>query len=368
MMAMEHAFTSQIRNILKDEFGKLADSVFEASPLIQYLNIKTKSASRGSKSRSAFANHYAVYVIVEDYLKRGYGKSGEYGNDEGAKFTDLFRRQRELPFGGKLQNHALNSRMNEEFKKYFPTCEYQPIIRNTDTNRYWINEHLIRVKIANKTVNIAKCIIKIIDAYVAAKRIAFESFIAACQNIRKSKKKDRKAVMQFISSLLEPHVDARIFEIVSYAVLKEHYARQAIYWGWKRDEVDEVFLMLYKTGRCNANDGGIDFVMRPLGRFFQVTETLDVRKYFLDIDKVQRYPITFVVKSNESIEELAAKIKQHAQRFYGIKKIVDRYMECVEEIINIPKLLQSLNVIAKEGRTAKIMDEIVIQSKLEFNF
>jgi hypothetical protein len=365
---MEHAFTSQIRNILKDEFGKLADPVFEASQLIQYLNIKTKSASRGSKSRSAFANHYAVYVIVEDYLKRGYDKSGEYSNYEGAKFTDLFRRQRELPFGGKLQNHALNSRMNEEFKKYFPTCEYQPIIRNTDTNRYWINEHLIRVKIAHKTVNIAKCLIKIIDAYAAAKRIAFESFISTCQNIRKSKKKDAKTVSQFISSLLGSNVDARIFEIVSYAVLKEYYARHAVYWGWTRDEINEVFLMLYKTGRCNANDDGIDFVMRPLGRFFQVTETLDVRKYFLDIDKVQRYPITFVVKSNESIEELAAKIKQHAQRFYGIKKIVDRYVECVEEIINIPKLLQLLNVIAKEGRTAKIMDEIVIQSKLEFNF
>jgi len=46
--------------------------------------------------------------------------------------------------------------------------------------------------------------------------------------------------------------------------------------------VKEDFLILYKTGRTNANDVGIDFVMKPLGRFFQVTETLDVRKYFLD--------------------------------------------------------------------------------------
>ena len=35
-----------------------------------------------------------------------------------------------------------------------------------------------------------------------------------------------------------------------------------------------------------------DLVMKPLGRFFQVTETIDVGKYFLDIDKVQRFPIT----------------------------------------------------------------------------
>ena len=30
-----------------------------------------------------------------------------------------------------------------------------------------------------------------------------------------------------------------------------------------------------KNGRTNENDGGIDFVVRPLGRFFQITETLD---------------------------------------------------------------------------------------------
>ena len=48
-------------------------------------------------------------------------------------------------------------------------------------------------------------------------------------------------------------------------------------------------MKLYKTGRTNANDGGIDFVMKPLGRFFQVTETLDFKKYFLDIDKIETF-------------------------------------------------------------------------------
>ena len=62
------------------------------------------------------------------------------------------------------------------------------------------------------------------------------------------------------------------------------------------------------TGRTNANDGGIDFVMRPLGRFFQVTETLDVRKYFLDIDKVEHYPVSFVIKSAESADALRQKL------------------------------------------------------------
>jgi len=80
--------------------------------------------------------------------------------------------------------------------------------------------------------------------------------------------------------LIAPEKDARIFEIVSYAVLKQYYAEKTIFIGWERNDIREEILRLYKTGRTNANDGGIDFVMRPLGRFFQVTETLDVKKYF----------------------------------------------------------------------------------------
>lgn len=40
----------------------------------------------------------------------------------------------------------------------------------------------------------------------------------------------------------------------------------------------------------------IQFVMKPLGRFFQFTEAIDVNKYFMDIDKIQRIPLAFVVK------------------------------------------------------------------------
>ena len=90
---MEHEFTPQIKRILATEFGKDADIVYEKSPLLQYLNIKTQSASRGSKARGSFANLYAVYVLVEDYLKNGYDKRRNYSDYAGAKFTDLLRRQ-----------------------------------------------------------------------------------------------------------------------------------------------------------------------------------------------------------------------------------------------------------------------------------
>jgi hypothetical protein len=125
--------------------------------------------------------------------------------------------------------------------------------------------------------------------------------------------------------------------------------------------------VLYKTGRTNANDGGIDFVMRPVGRFFQVTETVDVRKYFLDIDKVQRFPLTFVVKSLDPVDAIRDRIQIQATRVCSIKKVVERYMSCIEEIINIPILLERFDDVCKRNRLKPIMDEIVLQSKVEFN-
>jgi hypothetical protein len=365
---MEHEFTTQIKQILVSELGKDADAVYEKSPLLHYLNIKTQSASRGSKARGSFANLYAVYVLIEDYLKNGYGKRKDYSGYEGAKFTDLFRRQRELPFGSKLQNHALNSRMNEEFKKYFPQVEYIPILRDLETNRYWINENLLRVSVGRKTLNIARAVIAIVDRYVETKRRAFDRFIETCERLKGVTAEDDPAVEEFIVGLLAPNVDARIFEIVSYAILKFYYHDQTVYFGFDLDNLQEENLKLYKTGRTNANDGGIDFVMRPLGRFFQVTETLDVRKYLLDIDKVERYPISFVIKSVDTVDELRQKLRERAERQYSIKAVVDRYMACIEEIINLMVLQERFREAVKEGYLRDILDEIITQSRVEFNY
>jgi hypothetical protein len=89
----------------------------------------------------------------------------------GAVFTKLFRRQRQLPFGSKLQNHALNHRLNEEFRKFFPTSEFTPIVRDVQTNRYWINQNLLRVHIRTETLNLAPSLIGILDEYIKAKTI-----------------------------------------------------------------------------------------------------------------------------------------------------------------------------------------------------
>lgn len=363
-----HEFTntiiSQIENFLKID-GKEA---LQVSPLLEYINIKTKSANRGSKARGSFANLYALYVLVEDYTKVVFTENKDYTKYEGAKFSDLFTRQRELPFGEKLQNHALNHRLNEEFHKYFPTSEETVIIRDIPTSRYWINKNLLQVKIAGKQYDLSKTIITIINEYIKAKKNAFEKFISTCEELQELPSAGKEKVFNFVYGLLEPNVDARLFEIVSFAILKYYYWDKKIFWGYDKINLQEETLKLYKTGRTNANDGGIDFVMKPLGNFYQETETLDVKKYFLDIDKLEHYPVKFVIKTNESVEEILMHLRENAIQQYGVEVVVERYMNSIDEVINIPMLIMYLNEADKNGYLNKILDEIVIQSKVEFNY
>ena len=371
-----HSFTATILEMLERHFGEYGKDIFETSSLLGYLNHKTKAANRGSKARGAFANHYALYVVVEDYIHKGFCTAKAkipYAKYEGARFSDLFRRQRELPFGAKLQNHALNARLNDEFKKFYPTVGQPPIVRDVATQRYWIQEDLLLVQIRRKdgrdqTFNIAPAIIDIIDAYVATKRAAFDGFLETCRKISDLGRQDPKHAVEFVFQQLQPNVDARVFEIISYAVLKAKYGLETVWIGETKETVSEEILALYKTGRTNANDGGIDFVMKPLGRFFQVTETIDVNKYFLDIDKVQRFPITFVVKATATEDEIRAAIRLQAIAKYKIETVVESYMKAVEEIINVSDLVKAFDEVIQSGRLQEVMDEIILQSKVEFNY
>ena len=42
-------------------------------------------------------------------------------------------------------------------------------------------------------------------------------------------------------------------------------------------------------------------------------------------------------------------------------------MEAVEEIINIPRLLSVFEGVVRTGKLQQVMDEIVLQSRVEFN-
>lgn len=372
----QHSFTPAIMEILKNSFGEYAEDIFQSSSILGYLNIKTTAANRGSKARGAFANHYALYVVIEDYIKNGYAAENvaePYAKYQGARFSDLLKRQRKLPFGAKLQNHALNARLNEEFKKLYPTVGKDPIVRDRKTQRYWIHEDLLKVTIRGKdgkeySFNIAKAVIDIIDFYVATKKAAFEGFLETCRQLAEFGQQSPEKAVDFVVEQLKPNVDARIFEIVSYAVLKAKYGHESIWIGETKDTVSEESLILYKTGRTNANDGGIDFVMKPLGRFFQVTETIDMNKYFLDIDKVERFPITFVVKSEESSDQIRDAIRAQATDKYKIETIVDSYMDAIEQIINIQDIVLAFKQVVESNQLQNVMDEIIAQSKVEFNY
>src|SRR5262249_30898650 len=144
--------------------------------------------------------------------------------------------------GQKLQNHALNARLNDEFRKFYPTVDKEPIIRDVSSQRYWIQESLLSVEIRGRDgkkhqFNLAKSVIKIIDAYVATKKEAFESFIETCKEIASLAEKDVSAIAGFVKSQLQPSVDARIFEIISYGVLKTYYGEKIIFWGWSKNNL-----------------------------------------------------------------------------------------------------------------------------------
>ena len=78
MSIIIHDFTKTIIAVLDRCFGGQGLEILERNQMIQYLNIKTKAANRGSKSRSGFANHYAIYVLIEDYFNGGFDTNGGY--------------------------------------------------------------------------------------------------------------------------------------------------------------------------------------------------------------------------------------------------------------------------------------------------
>ena len=366
---MTHSFTEKIIEILIANFKKDGEQVFQNSDLLKYINYKTKSANSGSKSRGSFGALYSIYTLTEDYCKNNFHKRKDYNIYEGATQKNLIDRQRELPFGRKLQNHYFQNRTNSEFRKLSPLSEFDRIIIHDQQNsKYWINENLLIIRIGKKKYNIAKAIIEIIDNYIDAKKSAFDNFIETCQKLIEIEIEQPAVIKSFILSLLEPNIDARVFEIVSYSILKAKYSEDSVYFGFTENTVEEVYLKLYKTGRTNANDGGIDFVMKPLGRFFQVTESTDVKKYFLDIDKLEKFPITFVIKSSDSTETILQKIKAGAKQQYSIETIIEKYMGCIEEIINLKMLKEAFDIVEKKGKVHEMLNEILKQSKVEFNY
>ena len=62
------------------------------------------------------------------------------------------------------------------------------------------------------------------------------------------------------------------------------------------------------------------------------------------------------------------RIRQGAIQQYSIEAVVTKYMDCIEEIINLPELLKALDEVEATGKLADVLSVIIKQSKVEFNY
>ncbi|MCI9353874.1 MAG: restriction endonuclease [Firmicutes bacterium] len=348
-----------ILKILKKDFPECFQNIYDNSLLLQYLDKKMKAVHGNAKSRKSLASIYAIYSILYYYKKDFYNNSNEYKQFSGYDYKSLLDFCHRLYGGTKLQNHALNSRVNGEFRNKFPNATNDLIINNN--GKYLLHIDYLYV---NK-YDISKTCCKIIEKYIKLLEEKDKTLFQILEEIYSLKSYTEKK--KCICKLLSEDAEARIFEIISYVILKNHYKNKKVYFGYSLDNIYEKKLQLYKTGRTNANDGGIDFVMRPIGRFFQVTEVNNYDKYFLDIDKVMHFPITFVIKTKASKEDILQELKTYInKRSNGMIVIKQRYDKAIEEIITINELYLWIEEL-KDKDIDNIIRDIDIYYKLEMN-
>lgn len=347
-----------VYDILKKHFPGQAVSIYSQSLLIQYLDKKSGAIHGTTKTRRSLANYYAIYSILYFYADDFFNKPDEYKKFEGYEYTKLFSFYRKLYGGSKLQNHALNSRVNGEFRNKVHADKDLILVND---GRYAL--HIDYLYVQGMDISLAAK--EIIEKYVyllIEKDSALVRSLAEIQNAVSFDEKKSK-----IGNLLTEDAEARIFEIVSFAILKNHYKTHKIYIGLAPEQVHEEYMQLFKTGRTNANDGGIDFVMRPVGRFFQVTEINHYDKYLLDINKVLHFPITFVIKTVKKKSDVEYEIGQYIQeKSGGMAVILERYQKAFEEVITINELKHWLFLLNEDAINAIIRD-IDFYYKMEMN-
>lgn len=348
-----------VRDILNKYFDNNYQNIYDNSKLLQYLDKKVGAIHGDSKTRRSLANIYAIYSILYYYEQEFYNKPDEYRQFEGYDYMQLFKFYRGLYGGHKLQNHALNSRVNGEFRNKFSDTKNDLII--SYDGKYLIHVDYLYVL----GYDISRAALTIIKRYIEILKEKDSNLATVLSKLEFLNDYDEKR--EQIKRLLSSNTEARIFEIISYAVLKNHYSNIKVYFGYSLENIKEERLELYKTGRTNANDGGIDFVMRPVGRFFQVTEVNNYDKYLLDIDKVLHFPISFVVKTENKHEDVLNDIELYIkERSNGMSIIEKRYRHAIEEIITINELRRWIVELDNLG-IDNILRDIDIYYKLEMN-
>lgn len=126
-----------VKDILTEDYPKDYQKVYDDSLLLQYLDKKMKAVHGDSKTRRNLANIYAIYSILHFYVGDFFNQPDKYRKFDGYDYMRLFTYYRGLYGGSKLQNHALNSRANGEFKNKFPDTANDLII--IDDGKYLIH-------------------------------------------------------------------------------------------------------------------------------------------------------------------------------------------------------------------------------------
>ncbi|MDB9418566.1 hypothetical protein [Microcystis aeruginosa] len=80
-----------------------------------------------------------------------------------------------------------------------------------------------------------------------------------------------------------------------------------------------------------------------------------------------KHPINLVVKTEQTYEEILEKVAEQAKIRYKIRAIVERYLESVEKVINIPELINRFERVLAEGKGGSVIAEMILQSRVEFN-
>lgn len=348
-----------ILDIIEKYYPGKSLEIYNKSNLIQYFNLKSNAIHGNTKTRRSYANWYAIYSLLHFYKEKGFINNPKYNQFKGFKFTELFNFTRTLYGGDKLQNHALNNRVNGEFINHFGS-EHGGLIL-IDDKRYRINPYYLYIDGEDLT----EMFIEIVEGYINLLIEKDKELLYLLEDLKKLENPQLKK--ESLLKLINEDTEARIFEIFSYAILSNYYKQIKLFIGNSKDDLKEEYLQLYKTGRTNANDGGIDFVMKPGGRFFQVTEVGNYDKYFLDIDKVLGYPITFVVKTNSSKNIILKDLVDYAiEKSDGQEIIKNRYIDAIEEVITINELKKYLNIL-NDVEINQIISDIELYYKLEFN-
>jgi hypothetical protein len=320
--------------------------------LVKYLERKTQAVDRGSKARRSLGNLYALLVLAEDFT-----------TDTTSRFTNLLARMKDLPFGSKLQNHPLDNRLNDEFSRQMKVDGALLPVQDATVNGQKarkISERLLQQENSDPKV-VARFVVDVIKTYI---QLITEKQTDVLTEIDEISTIDE--LNEFITEAFAPHSDARLFEIVSYVILAEHFQNKTVFFGPTADTVKAQPLKLFRTGRTNANDGGIDFVLQPYGKFFQVTETLDFSKYFLDFEKVNRFPISFVVKVEGTKESVKSRIQhdaENSQRY--TRHTIEMYMDLFDEVYTLTDL-QNLRNQMEASSVDRIKSELILQFQLEY--